>query len=75
MSSFILYIFVKLFDLLNERFRYMAVSDERQRIMPSFDDRKRGVPLDYPEAVRLTHPSISLLKGEVLYPFYLYNMV
>lgn len=53
------------FKLQEKLFRYMAVSDERQRIMPSFDDRKRGVPLDYPEAVRLTHPSISLLKGEV----------
>ncbi|XP_071711956.1 uncharacterized protein [Rutidosis leptorrhynchoides] len=53
------------FKLQEKLFHYMAISDERQRIMPSFDDRKKGVPLDYPEAVRLTHPSISILKGEV----------
>jgi rhamnogalacturonan endolyase len=49
----------------------MAVSDERQRVMPSFEDRERGEPLDYPEAVLLTHPSDSLLRGEVL--FFLYQ--
>lgn len=46
----------------------MAVSDERQRVMPTSEDRKRGEPLDYPEAVLLTHPSNSLLKGEVAFP-------
>ncbi|KVH92250.1 Carbohydrate-binding-like fold [Cynara cardunculus var. scolymus] len=53
------------FKLQDKLFRYMAVSDERQRVMPTFDDRKRGEPLDYPEAVLLTDPSNSLLKGEV----------
>ncbi|PWA88051.1 rhamnogalacturonate lyase family protein [Artemisia annua] len=53
------------FKLQDKLFRYMAVSDERQREMPSFEDRSRGEPLDYPEAVLLTHPSDSLLRGEV----------
>ncbi|GKA37010.1 probable rhamnogalacturonate lyase B isoform X1 [Tanacetum coccineum] len=53
------------FKLQDKLFRYMAVSDERQRVMPSFEDRRRGEPLDYPEAVLLTHPSDSLLRGEV----------
>ncbi|CAH1421680.1 unnamed protein product [Lactuca virosa] len=53
------------FKLQEILFRYMAVSDERQRVMPTSEDRKRGEPLDYPEAVLLTHPSNSLLKGEV----------
>ncbi|KAK9069437.1 hypothetical protein SSX86_011341 [Deinandra increscens subsp. villosa] len=53
------------FKLQDKLFRYMAVSDERQRIMPTFEDREKGVPLEYPEAVLLTHPSNSLLQGEV----------
>lgn len=43
----------------------MAVSDDRQRIMPTAEDRRRGEPLDYPEAVLLTNPSETFLKGEV----------
>lgn len=53
------------FKLKENLFRYMAVSDERQRIMPTAKDRERGEPLDYPEAVLLTNPSNSFLKGEV----------
>lgn len=52
-------------DYIFARFRYMAVSDDRQRIMPTEEDRKLGLPLDYPEAVLLTNPSDAFLKGEV----------
>lgn len=45
----------------------MAISDDRQRIMPTKEDRLRGQRLDYPEAVILTHPENPQLKGEVLY--------
>ncbi|CAA0812539.1 Rhamnogalacturonate lyase family protein [Striga hermonthica] len=50
---------------LNDVFDYMAVSDDRQRIMPTTEDRERGQPLDFPEAVLLTNPSNPSLKGEV----------
>ncbi|XP_076933802.1 uncharacterized protein LOC143599825 [Bidens hawaiensis] len=53
------------FKLQEKMFRYMAVSDERQRIMPTLEDREKGMALDYPEAVLLTHPSNPLLRGEV----------
>ncbi|KAF1002549.1 hypothetical protein AG4045_001550 [Apium graveolens] len=53
------------FRLQEKLFRYMAVSDDRQRIMPTAEDRERGEPLDYPEAVLLTNPSETFLKGEV----------
>ncbi|KAK3016424.1 hypothetical protein RJ639_006191 [Escallonia herrerae] len=53
------------FKLRQDSFRYMAVSDERQRIMPTAQDRERGEPLQYPEAVLLTNPSNAFLKGEV----------
>ncbi|KAI3784339.1 hypothetical protein L1987_43437 [Smallanthus sonchifolius] len=53
------------FKLQDKLFRYMAVSDERQRIMPTFEDREKGQPLDYPEAVLLTRPSNSFLQGEL----------
>ncbi|KAK4393930.1 hypothetical protein Sango_1863800, partial [Sesamum angolense] len=47
------------------RFHYMAMSDERQRVMPMSVDRYTGEVLDYPEAVLLTRPTNSELKGEV----------
>ena len=57
----------------------MAVSDERQRIMPTAGDRQNGLVLDYPEAVLLTNPSNPELRGEVefghfihLLPVYIY---
>ncbi|KAL6582863.1 hypothetical protein OROMI_004941 [Orobanche minor] len=50
---------------IDKRFQYMAVSDDRQRIMPTTEDREKGQILDYPEAVLLTNPSNSFLRGEV----------
>lgn len=47
------------------RFHYMAMSDERQRVMPTPEDRSNGEPLAYPEAVLITNPSNPQLKGEV----------
>lgn len=46
----------------------MAVADNRQRYMPSPDDRLpgRGEQLAYPEAVRLVDPIEPEFKGEVL---------
>ncbi|XP_022991806.1 probable rhamnogalacturonate lyase B isoform X2 [Cucurbita maxima] len=46
-------------------FDYMAVSDSRQRVMPTMDDRDNGDPLAYPEAVLLTNPANEKLRGEV----------
>lgn len=43
----------------------MAISDDRQRIMPTEADRESGKVLDYKEAVLLTNPLDSRLKGEV----------
>ncbi|PSS30039.1 Rhamnogalacturonate lyase [Actinidia chinensis var. chinensis] len=53
------------FKLEETLFQYMAVSDERQRIMPTAGDRQNGLVLDYPEAVLLTNPSNPELRGEV----------
>ncbi|KAL6560863.1 hypothetical protein OROHE_006040 [Orobanche hederae] len=53
------------FKLRQDLFRYMAISDNRQRIMPTDNDREGGHTLDYREAVKLTNPSNSKLKGEV----------
>ncbi|KAL0343024.1 UNVERIFIED_CONTAM: hypothetical protein Sangu_1189800, partial [Sesamum angustifolium] len=39
------------FKLQENRFHYMAMSDERQRVMPMSVDRFTGEVLDYPEAV------------------------
>lgn len=43
----------------------MAISDTRQRNMPSMRDRLSGQSLAYPEAVLLTHASEPQFKGEV----------
>ncbi|RDX77436.1 hypothetical protein CR513_42452, partial [Mucuna pruriens] len=43
----------------------MAISNSRQRNMPSMEDRERGESLAYPEAVLLTHPSNQQFKDEV----------
>ncbi|XP_058081210.1 uncharacterized protein LOC131229307 isoform X1 [Magnolia sinica] len=45
----------------------MAISDDRQRIMPMPEDREppRGQPLAYKEAVRLINPINPDLQGEV----------
>ncbi|XP_044509893.1 probable rhamnogalacturonate lyase B isoform X2 [Mangifera indica] len=53
------------FKLQKDRFHYMAISDKRQRIMPMPEDRETGQPLAYPEAVLLTKPINTELKGEV----------
>lgn len=50
------------------RFRYMVLSDDKQRIMPTQEDREKGQALAYPEAVRLTDPSNPELMGEVIKP-------
>ncbi|KAI3992970.1 hypothetical protein MKX01_009713 [Papaver californicum] len=54
------------FKLSNHKFNYMAVSDARQRLMPTPEDRKSGHPLAYPEAVLLTNPIDPLFKGEMI---------
>ncbi|XP_051132850.1 probable rhamnogalacturonate lyase B [Andrographis paniculata] len=41
------------FKLRQDLFHYMAISDDKQRMMPSNEDRKVGHVLDYAEAVRL----------------------
>jgi rhamnogalacturonan endolyase len=48
------------------RFHFMAISDDRQRIMPMPRDRINGQPLAYPEAVLLTNPTNPQLGGDVL---------
>ncbi|XP_028754581.1 probable rhamnogalacturonate lyase B [Neltuma alba] len=53
------------YKLQEDRFHYMAISDTRQRYMPTMEDRKRGKTLAYPEAVLLTNPSNEIFKGEV----------
>lgn len=53
------------FKLNADKFHYMAISDKRQRTMPTSQDHDRGQTLDYREAVLLTNPSNPDLKGEV----------
>lgn len=53
------------FKLQQKKFQYMAVSDDMRRTMPSANDRTSGEKLAYPEAVLLTNPSNTDLKGEV----------
>ncbi|KAL6338972.1 hypothetical protein AAG906_024123 [Vitis piasezkii] len=53
------------FKLSQKWFQYMAISDTRQRIMPTIADRERGQSLAYPEAVLLKNPMNSELEGEV----------
>lgn len=55
--------------LIVNRFHFMAISDERQRIMPMPEDRETGQRLAYPEAVLLTNPINPDLRGEVLLQF------
>jgi len=47
------------------RFKYMAISDTRQRNMPAMKDRYTGQVLAYPEAVLLTNPINPQFRGEV----------
>ncbi|GMY17460.1 probable rhamnogalacturonate lyase B [Fagus crenata] len=55
------------FKLRKDKFRYMAMADNRQRCMPLPDDRISGrcQILGYPEAVLLVNPANPELKGEV----------
>uniref|UniRef100_A0A7N2LZ81 rhamnogalacturonan endolyase n=1 Tax=Quercus lobata TaxID=97700 RepID=A0A7N2LZ81_QUELO len=53
------------YKLHQDKFRFMAISDGMQRIMPSAEDRAKGEPLAYPEAVLLTNTSNPKLRGEV----------
>ncbi|XP_062030221.1 probable rhamnogalacturonate lyase B [Rosa rugosa] len=55
------------FKLSQEKFRYMAIADDRQRYMPLPDDRlpDRSKALDFPEAVLLVNPIEPEFKGEV----------
>jgi len=47
----------------------MAMSDERQRNMPTMRDRETGQILAYPEAVLLTRPVNPEFRGEVCNTF------
>ena len=47
------------------RFKYMALSDTRQRNMPTMRDRDTGQVLAYKEAVLLTKPINPQFRGEV----------
>ncbi|KAL0463421.1 UNVERIFIED_CONTAM: hypothetical protein Slati_0229700 [Sesamum latifolium] len=53
------------FKLHQDMFHYMAISDDKQRIMPTDHDRREGHVLDYREAVLLTNPGNPNLTGEV----------
>ena len=53
------------FKLREDKFRYMALSDHKQKLMALNEDRVRGQTLDYREAVLLTNPTDQRLKGEV----------
>ncbi|TVU48579.1 hypothetical protein EJB05_08220 [Eragrostis curvula] len=55
------------FKLRKDKFHYMALADNRQRIMPMPDDRlpPRGQQLAYPEAVLLVDPINPALRGDV----------
>ncbi|THU63925.1 hypothetical protein C4D60_Mb01t20990 [Musa balbisiana] len=55
------------FKIRKDKFHYMAIADNRQRIMPMPEDREAGrsQKLGYPEAVRLTNPINPALRGEV----------
>uniref|UniRef100_M4D2D0 rhamnogalacturonan endolyase n=1 Tax=Brassica campestris TaxID=3711 RepID=M4D2D0_BRACM len=57
------------FKLNPDRFLYMVVADNRQRQMPTDDDRDinsgRAKPLAYKEAVQLTNPHNQMFKNQV----------
>ncbi|KAM7275215.1 hypothetical protein ACFE04_017081 [Oxalis oulophora] len=53
------------FKLAMDKFHYMAVTDDRQRVMPNAQDRATGKPLAFPEAVLLTNPENPKFKGQV----------
>ncbi|KAI5419354.1 probable rhamnogalacturonate lyase B [Lathyrus oleraceus] len=53
------------YKLNKDMFKYMALSDTRQRSMPAMKDRLTGQNLAYPEAVLLTKPIDPQFRGEV----------
>ncbi|XP_026415572.1 probable rhamnogalacturonate lyase B [Papaver somniferum] len=53
------------FKLSEDKFHHMTITDTRQREMPAYQDRQKGQPLAYPEAVLLTDPVNPAHKGEV----------
>ncbi|CAI0549652.1 unnamed protein product [Linum tenue] len=55
------------FKLRKDKFQYMAMADNRRRIMPFPEDRMAGKcqTLAFPEAVLLLNPKDPNLKGEV----------
>ncbi|KAK0606354.1 hypothetical protein LWI29_036828 [Acer saccharum] len=52
-------------DINVDKFHFMAITDDRQRIMPMMADRESGQALAYPEAVLLTNPINKEVRGEV----------
>ncbi|KAE7995833.1 hypothetical protein FH972_000598 [Carpinus fangiana] len=53
------------FKLKKDKFHYMALSDDKQRIMPTQKDRENSQALAYPEAVLLTNTTNPRVRGEV----------
>ncbi|XP_056687649.1 uncharacterized protein [Spinacia oleracea] len=53
------------FKLQPQKFRYMAVSDTIQRLMPLIQDLHTGQTLAFKEAVLLTNPTNKKIKGQV----------
>ncbi|KAL3613580.1 hypothetical protein CASFOL_042614 [Castilleja foliolosa] len=53
------------FKLHQDKFHYMVISDDIQRVMPTENDRKAGHVLDYKEAVLITNSDNPKLIGEV----------
>lgn len=75
-TKFIKFLFIKKLLMKNEwdRFKYMALSDTRQRSMPSMKDRQTGQALAYPEAVLLTKPIDPQFRGEVSEKQFFFNL-
>ncbi|XP_028789131.1 rhamnogalacturonate lyase B-like [Neltuma alba] len=53
------------YKLRQDKFHYMAISRQRQRVMPTAEDRINGQELAYPEAVLLTTAKNPRIRGEV----------
>ncbi|GAA0160628.1 lyase [Lithospermum erythrorhizon] len=53
------------FKLSNNLFKFMAISDDMQTIMPSEHDLESGTKLDYREATLLRNPQNAALRGQV----------
>ncbi|KAM3327860.1 rhamnogalacturonate lyase-like [Capsicum galapagoense] len=53
------------FKLNKSLFHFMAIADDRQRLMPTEEDHANGQKLAYVEAVKLKNPSSPKFEGEV----------